>query len=152
MITDLNYSTRDALLDAMATPQSVHPSALVRLADWSYRRRRLVVVFWIGLLIVSGVLAKNFGGESSMTFSVPGADSQQAQDLLGSHFPARSGDDINVVFTADGKPVTDPAVKAKVDSTLQKLATIDHVAAVVSPYSPEGGLQVSRDRTIAFAT
>src|SRR4051812_22901009 len=153
MITDLNYSTRDALLAAMATPQSsVHPSALVRLADWSYRRRRLVVLLWIGLLVVSGVLAKNFGGESSMTFSVPGADSQQAQDLLESHFPARSGDDVDVVFTSNGTPVSDPAVKAKVDATLQKLATVGHVTAVVSPYSPEGALQVSRDKTIAFAT
>ena len=151
---NLNYSAIDAFLDAMATPRAsvTHPSALVRLADWSYRRRRLVVLLWIGLLVVSGVLAKNFGGESSMTFSVPGADSQQAQDLLESHFPARSGDDIDVVFASEGTRVTDPAVKAKVEATLQQLATVDHVTGVVSPYSPEGALQVARDGTIAYAT
>src|SRR4051812_11351749 len=102
MITDLNYSTRDALLDAMASPQSVHPSALVRLADWSYRRRRLVVLFWIAPLIAGGVRAKTSGGESSMTFSVPAADSQRPQALLEPPSPAGWGDDIDVVFTADG--------------------------------------------------
>jgi uncharacterized membrane protein YdfJ with MMPL/SSD domain len=36
---------------------------LVRLADWCYRRRRLVVLAWIAALVASFALAIAFGGE-----------------------------------------------------------------------------------------
>ena len=36
---------------------------LVRLADWCYRSRRLVVVLWIAALLGAFALAGAFGGE-----------------------------------------------------------------------------------------
>src|SRR5882672_11768040 len=85
---------------------SSRPTLLVRLADWSYRRRRRVLLLWIALLVATVFAAGAFGGDNNFTFSTPGSDSQKAQDLLQSGFPARAGDDIDVVFrTQQGKTV-----------------------------------------------
>ena len=57
---------------------------LVRLADWSYRRRRRVLAAWIVLLIGTVAGAGAFGGSYHFTFTTPNSDSKRAQDLLAS--------------------------------------------------------------------
>jgi RND superfamily putative drug exporter len=132
-------------------PDSTRVTPLVRLADWSYRRRRLMVLLWFAGLVATIVLSQQFGGESSITFAAPGKESQEAQDLLESRFPARSGDNIDVVFAADAG-VDDPAVRSAVDTFLAEAEQAGHVTGVVSPYTPEGARQISPKGTIAFAT
>src|SRR5687768_6059865 len=117
-------------MPSAATP---HPSALVRLADFSYRRRRLMLLLWVGLLVGMSVLGNAFAGEHSMSFSTPGADSERAQTLLETRFPARSGDTIDVVFEAEAG-VQDPGVRTEVEALLAEAAEVDHVSGVVSPY------------------
>ena len=135
----------------MTSPPTVKHSALVRLADWSYTRRRYVVAGWILAVILISVLGRAFAGDHSMTFAVPGAESQKAQDLLESSFSARAGDTIEVVFeAADG--VADPEVRAAVEGVLHRMDGVEHVSGVVSPYTPEGERQVSPNGQIAFAT
>ena len=60
---------------------------LVPLADWCYRRRRLVVVSWIVALVGSFALAGAFGGDFKQNYLQPGSDSQAASDTLGGSFP-----------------------------------------------------------------
>jgi RND superfamily putative drug exporter len=135
----------------MTSPAVTHPSALVRLADFSYRRRRLMILGWLGLLVVMSVLGNRYAGDHSFTFAVPGAESQRAQDLLEVKFPARSGDTLDVVFEAD-RGVRDPAVQARVEELLRKVDGVDHVEGIVSPYAPEGARQIAPDGRIAFAS
>ncbi|MEY2463372.1 MAG: putative drug exporter of the superfamily, partial [Acidimicrobiaceae bacterium] len=95
------------------------PTLLVRLADWSYRRRRRVLLAWIAVLFAAVFGAGAFGGSYHFTFTTPGSDSKKAQDLLQSNFPARAGDDVEVVFqTRQGKSVDDPAVQAEIADVL----------------------------------
>ena len=137
-------------MPSAATP---HPSALVRLADFSYRRRRLMLLVWVGLLVGVSALGNALAGDHSMSFSTPGADSERAQALLESRFPARSGDTVDVVFETDAAAgVRDPAVQAKVEKLLADASQLNHVAGVVSPYAPEGARQISRDGKIAYAS
>ena len=134
----------------MASP--AHPgSTLVRLADWSYRRRRRVVLSWIGLLFAASVLAQAFGGDFEFSFATPGSDSEEAQDLLRERFPARSGDDIDVVFQASGG-VRSPEVQQDVDAFLARIAEVDHVVSIDSPYEPDGASRIARNGTVAYAT
>ena len=133
------------------TSTTPHGSALVRLADWSYRRRRLVVLLWVGLLLTGSVLAARFGGEFEFSFATPGSDSEAAQDLLRERFPARSGDDLDVVFEASGG-VRTPDVQQQVEAVLARVAEVDHVDSIDSPYEPDGASRVSQDGTIAYAT
>src|SRR5688500_6942147 len=121
-----------------------HGSALVRLADWSYRRRKLVVLLWIGLFIGTATLAQQFGGDYEFTFATPGSESTEAQDLLKERFPARGGDDVDVVFEAPGG-VRSPDVQRDVDALLARLRGNEHVASVESPYEPAGARRMSRD-------
>ena len=61
---------------------------LVRLADWCYRRRRLVVVLWIAALVGAFALAGAFGGEFRQDYLQPGSESQAASDTLQDQVPA----------------------------------------------------------------
>jgi RND superfamily putative drug exporter len=126
-------------------------STLVRLADWSYRRRRLVVVLWVALLIGITGLAQRFGGDYEFTFATPGSESTEAQDLLRERFPARSGEDVEVVIEAPGG-VGAADVQRDLNALLAELQGIEHVRSVESPYDPSGANRISRDGTIAYAT
>ena len=125
---------------------------LVRLADWSYRRRRRVLAAWIVLLIGTVAGAGAFGGSYHFTFTTPNSDSKRAQDLLESRFTSRSGDDVNVVFESPNGTVDDPAARTAIDATLRRFGTQPHVRTVVSPFSAEGARQISRDRKVAYGT
>jgi RND superfamily putative drug exporter len=132
---------------------AARPPVLTRLADWSYRRRRRVLLLWVVLLVGTAVGAGAFGGDYGFTFSTPGSNSQTAQDLLKRGFPARAGDDVDVVFQArQGKTVDDPAVRAAITDILGQFGKQAHVRAVVSPFASEGARQIADGRTIAYGT
>src|SRR5262249_6990813 len=48
--------------------------------------------------------------------------------------------------------VRDATVAARMSSALKQITTMPEVAAVVSPYGPRGGAQISRDGRTAYAT
>ena len=124
---------------------------LENLARWSYRRRRSMVVIWIVALVGFIALGSAFGGDYKEDFSLPGAESQEALDLLRERFPAFAGDTASIVFEAEAG-VTDPAVQQEIEGLLAEISQVEHVIGIESPYSEEGPGQVSQDGTIAFAT
>ncbi|HEV2757531.1 MAG TPA: MMPL family transporter [Actinomycetota bacterium] len=123
---------------------------LERLASWSYRRRWPMLGLWVAGLILANVLGTTAGGEYSNDFSLPGAESQEAYDLLRERFPSESGDSAQVVFRAEDG-VADPQVQEAIESLLADLGEVDHVAAVESPYAPGGERNVSPEGDIAYA-
>ena len=129
---------------------------LQRIATWCYRRRRTVVVLWIVALIAVSAIGSSVGSTFSQGFSLSGTESQQAADLLASRFPARAGDEGQVVFAATSSDnqagVRDAAVQAQMEAVFAEVAKVPGVTAVVSPYSPDGARQVSRDGDVAYAT
>ena len=60
-----------------------------------------MLAFWIVALIAAIFLGNAIGGSYSQSFSLAGAESQRATELLQSRFPARSGDEGQIVFAAD---------------------------------------------------
>ncbi len=122
------------------------------LAAWCVRHRRLVLLFWIVALVAMTAVSQSVGTAYSNNFNLPHTESTQALALLQQAAPSQAGDTEQVVFqTSGGRTVRDPEVEASVNAMLAKLATVPHVSKIVSPYSPEGATQVSRDGTIAFA-
>ena len=83
---------------------------LVRLADWCYRRRRLVVLAWVAALAGSFALASAFGGELRQDYLQPGSESKAASETLQESFPQRSGDTVQIVVRSDAG-VTSPEVQ-----------------------------------------
>jgi putative drug exporter of the RND superfamily len=123
---------------------------LRRLASFSYRRRRWVVLAWIVAVVGLTVLAGKVGDDFASGFSVKGTESTRAQDLLEATFPAHAGDSGQLVIHAAGG-IEQPQVRARVEQVLAKIARVPHVTAVTSPYGPEGARQIAPGKRIAYA-
>jgi putative drug exporter of the RND superfamily len=124
---------------------------LERIARWSYRRRWWMLIIWIVALVSAIGLQGVAGGDYSQDFSLPGADSQRAFDLLEKSFPQVAGDTAEIVFKAE-QGVDDPAVRSSMNQLFSEIREMDRVVGTDSPYSQQGARQISPDGTIAFAT
>ena len=124
---------------------------LEHLARFSYRRRWLMLLLWIVFLVGALTLQGAAGGDYSADFSLPGADSQEAFDLLEDRFPEFAGDTADIVFEAE-QGVTDPEVQAVMEGLFAEISEVDRFETIDSPYSEQGQGQISPEGTIAFAT
>ncbi|MFE1437469.1 MMPL family transporter [Streptomyces sp. NPDC058739] len=124
-------------------------SRLYTWARWMVRHRRWVIATWILLLAVVGGLGATLHGKTSTEFTVPGVESQKAQDLLEERFPPAAGGVVRIVVAApEGKTVTDPPQREALDGVLREAATVEGVVDVSRPAST-GAL--SADGTIAYS-
>ena len=120
------------------------------LARWCFTHKFVVLAVWIAALVVIGGLNANAGSGYTDSFSLPGTESTTALNLLTDNFNAESTDTNQVVFAADN--VNDPQTKAKIESTLAKIAKGPHVERVDSPFAQGAAArQVAKDGTVAFA-
>ena len=124
---------------------------LVRLADWCYRRRRLVVAAWIVALLGSVALAGAFGGEPRQDYLQPGSESKAAADTLEASFPEAAGDTVQIVVHSQAGVSTSES-RAKAEKIFADVADSDHVVSVTSPFTGAGAAQVSEDGRTAYAT
>jgi RND superfamily putative drug exporter len=125
---------------------------LRRLARWCMIHRRRVIVGWITVAILATVVSHAVGPNYVSVFGLPGTESQRASDLLKKEFKAQSGDVDTIVFHVTHGTVDSPALRAAITPLLTNASRLPHVAGVVSPYGPNGAVQVSANRTTAFAT
>src|SRR5580692_8587020 len=125
---------------------------MLKLTRWCISHRRLVVVGWVAIAVLTTVLAGAVGRQYATNFSLPGTQSQHASDLLQHEFKTQSGDLDTIVFHVSHGTVASPAVRAAIAPLLARVSRSPHVAGVVSPYSPRGAQQVSRNGLTAFAT
>jgi len=126
-----------------------------RLGSWCHDRRKLVLGMWVAVLVlglaVSGVIGSGFRDE----FNLPDVESKTGFDILEESFGGQGTGPVGtIVFRAD-QGVDDPAVRSAMEGLFARVAQIDDVARVQSPYSPEGEQQISSDGAnagrIAFA-
>jgi len=126
---------------------------MLKLARWSTTHRKYVVIGWLILLIAVNVVAHSAGTSYSNNFTLPNSGAQRAADLLQRSFPAQAGDRDSIVFKVSSGSVTDPAVRARMESAFAQVAHLPHVASVVSPYAvTTAGRAISAKGNIAFAT
>lgn len=110
-------------------------SYLHRLGRWAFRRRRYVVSFWVFVLLAIVALSVAGGGKTVNDFSIPGTPSAQGIDLLKERLPAAAGAQSQAVFAVTGTAkLTDPAVQAGIEASLEQMRHSPQVAAVVDPY------------------
>ena len=88
-------------------------------------------------VVIGGAIAA--GGQFKDDFTVPGIESQKAQDLLEQRFPAQSGTQATLVFNAAKK-----LDQAPIDAALTKIGEQPHVVSVDE-------LRVSEDGRTAYA-
>src|SRR4051794_26556828 len=120
------------------------------LARWCFRRKFVVLGIWVAALLVLGGLSASAGSGYTDSFSLPGTESTTALNLLKDNFNTESTDTNQVVFAA--KDVNDPAIKARIEKTLEAIAKGPHVERVDSPFAKGAAAQqISKDGTVAFA-
>jgi putative drug exporter of the RND superfamily len=126
---------------------------LDRLGRACARAHWLVIVIWLVAAVGLVVAAKASGGETVDNFTIPGAGSQKARDLLDERFPAQSGDTASVVFQAPSGKVTDSANLEAISGVQTALAKLPHVTSVNGPATATIGTTVfvSQDGTIGYA-
>jgi putative drug exporter of the RND superfamily len=110
-----------------------------------YRHRWITLLTWIIGVACLIALWQQFGAAALNTFN----SSDPGQTVLNQHFPRASGDTLTLAVKSTA-PVTSPAVKAQVASTLVQFERAPYVTSVSDPYTSPG--QVSRDGHIAFST
>ncbi len=123
---------------------------LYRLGKLSFRRRKLVLALWLALIAVLGVGAATLSGPTAGSFTIPGTQAQEAQDLLAERFPqaGAGGAQARVVFAAPaGEKLTDPDNAAAVGRTVAALRSGAQVANVTDPL--QGA--VNEAGTVAYA-
>jgi putative drug exporter of the RND superfamily len=122
---------------------------LYRLGGWAFERRWRVIAAWvvvIGLVVAS---AAAFSGKTNDKFTVPGTESQRAQELLEQKYPAASGAYARMVFAApEGEKLTDQKNHDAVMASLAQAKQADDVAQVIDPYSAHA---ISKDGRIGYA-
>ncbi|GHA65461.1 membrane protein [Streptomyces tauricus] len=124
-------------------------SRLYTWGRWAVRRRGRVLAVWLLLLGVVGGLGITLHGKVSTEFSVPGIESQQAQDLLQEKFPTAAGGVARVVFAApEGDRLTGSEAKAALTGSLKKAAAVPGVLNVSDPARTG---TVSQDSRIGYA-
>ena len=116
-------------------------SLLSSIASLVGRRPRLATAaIFLSLIVLIGG-AVSAGGAFKDDFTVPGIESQRAQDLLEQRFPSQSGTSATLVFSADDGKLSERAIQP----ALAKIADQPHVVSV-------DDLRLSKDGRTAYAS
>ena len=123
-----------------------------RLAAWSYRRRRRVLVLWIVALIGSERDRLERGIDVLPGLLAIGNRIAAGSGSLGVTLSVTAGDEGQIVLAkSGGYPI--PWSGPRMESLFAEWPTVAGVSGVVSPYSAAaGGRRVSSDGTVAYAT
>jgi RND superfamily putative drug exporter len=116
---------------------------LKRLAQFCFRRRRLVVISWIVGIVAIGAVMGAVGNGYKSDFTLPDVESKRGIDILDERFGGQGGGQVgNIVFESD-QGVEDPAVRALMVPFLAEVAELDNVQSMQSPYEPGNETQIS---------
>ncbi len=108
---------------------------LYRLAQFAFRRRRLVLALWLAAAVAAIAIAQASGGKTNDNFTIPGTESQNASNVLKAKLPAFGGGQTTIVFATHGSAeVTDPALRTAIESGLGALRSVPQVSNVLDPY------------------
>ena len=127
-----------------------HASIASRAARWSAAHRRIAILGWIALVVVSIGLGSAVGTENIADEDLGSGESRTADQVVaGAGFPDDDSEMV-LVQSADGLTVGDPAFQQAVADVERRLAGVPHVSDVSSPLSADGADQVSADESSAL--
>ena len=121
---------------------------LIKLARFSVRRRRLMVGFWVILLVALGAISNSVGTNFATEFELPASESNDVRNLLSANSSDRAGFSGQIVFTSPSGIATEE-VKSMMTKLFSDVAKLEGVT-VISPFDTQG--QINQSATTAFAT
>jgi RND superfamily putative drug exporter len=135
----------------------------VRLALWSTRHRKSVIIGWF-LLVIAITLGSGFVGKHAISESSQPGDSGKAAALIDRAFPIKPPSGETLIFDNPNLTVDDPAYKATVDDVVTRLqalertdkvtgTTVKTIGAIESYYTTGDASRVTPDKhTLLLAT
>jgi RND superfamily putative drug exporter len=125
-------------------------SYLYRLGHWAFRRRWLVLGFWVALFVGIGVISQAVKKDTNDAFNVPGTESQRALDLLDEKFPGSGGATARIVFAApEGHTLDEPQYEKVVEPTVERAQAVPQSVTTGEQFLQ--GFTPSKDSTMGFA-
>jgi len=107
------------------------------------------------ILIAAGIGAwsKSLDATLNDDYSLPGTQSQEAEEGLVKFFPEATGPSATVVFVSTSGSITDDADQKYVEGVLKDVAELDGVISVSKPFEKTDGItpNISSDGTTALA-
>ena len=125
---------------------------LYRVGHFCVRARWWVLGAWIVVVAALVVLSFMAGSKASDNLTLPGTGSQQAADVLTDRFPEQANGNSPIVVSTDKGSLADGASKSAIEDATKVAAASSIVQAVISPFSPEGAAQLSKDGKTAYIT
>src|SRR4051794_13364058 len=122
---------------ALSSSASRHAaSRLGRLADRTFRRRRVVAAAWLAALVVAVGLGAALSGSYSADYSTPGSGSKAALTLLEQRFQGRSDRGADIVWSSPSGARA-PAVTRRIDGVLAQVGGLTGIAGRPSTRAAE---------------
>ncbi|MYM20274.1 MMPL family transporter, partial [Brevibacterium sp. 5221] len=111
-------------------------SFLYELGRTAFRRRKTFAAAWLVILVLLGGFVAAFKNDFSDSFTLPGSESQEAQDSLKLTFPQASGAAGSIIVVApEGQKVTDRQFRSAIGDAVDRVDDFDHVESATSPFS-----------------
>jgi RND superfamily putative drug exporter len=126
-------------------------SLLAAVARYLTTHWKRGLVGLIAGVVVLGAVVGSQKGSAAQDFSIPGAESQKALDVLEAKFPQAAGATSQIVFSTTEGQLTDAQKRAAVESAVAKARQLPHVTGIADPLAASGG-SVSQDGRTALAT
>ncbi len=111
---------------------------MARIARWCVTHRFVVIAVWLLLLVGTAVGSRRLGTEFTNGFTLPGTESTQALDLLAASSPGAQAGDDTIVFQSTSGRLTDPTVRAEIETFLATVARIAGRDQRSQPVRPGG--------------
>jgi RND superfamily putative drug exporter len=95
-----------------------------RLGSWCFRRRKTVVLLWVGAAILLGTVSGATGSNFGQDFSLPGFESTRGLDTLEKDFGGFGGGVPGSIVVKADDGVADPTVQAAVQPLLTSVEAL----------------------------
>jgi RND superfamily putative drug exporter len=127
------------------------PNLAQRAARWSARHRRIAILGWLALVLVSVVAGGAVGQNTIKRQDQGSGESRQGDHILASGgFYDRASEQV-LIQGEDGRmTVADPRFRRAIHDTVARLRAMPHTVDVQSPLAPGNAGQVSADRRSAL--
>jgi RND superfamily putative drug exporter len=127
------------------------PNLAQRAARWSAQHRRVAILGWLALVIVSVLIGGALGTSHIADEDLGSGESRQADRILAdAGFNDRASEQVLIQPQGASLTVSDPAFRAGVDDVVVRLRRFSTITDLKSPLARGNEGQVSRDRRSAL--
>jgi RND superfamily putative drug exporter len=113
-------------------------SLLASLARYLTGHWKRGLIGLIASVVIVGAVVGSQNGSAAQDFSIPGAESQKALDVLKAKFPQASGSTSQIVFTTASGRLTDAPKRAAIETAIADARKLPHVTGIADPLAAAG--------------